>query len=65
MKRINNVLTKNKFSTKLIDKRVEAITKHPYVVQFLIENEGEISQAQLRPFLSKLNQYIRELGRVW
>jgi primosomal protein DnaI len=61
MKRIDNVLTKNKFSTKLVDKRVEAITKHPYVVKFLIENEGEISQSQLRPFLSKLNQYIREL----
>ncbi|MBA4601641.1 primosomal protein DnaI [Thermoactinomyces mirandus] len=61
MKRMNNILAKNKFNTKMIDKRAEAIMNHPYVVKFLLNNQEEITQSQLRPFLSKLNQYIREL----
>ncbi|MBA4601859.1 hypothetical protein [Thermoactinomyces mirandus] len=59
MKRMDNA--NNKISTKMIDKQAKTIMKHPYVVKFLLDNQEEITPSQLRPFLSKLNQYIREL----
>jgi len=60
MKRINSVIANKSVGSKIIEKRAEEVLKHPYIVKFIMENQGDIYPSQLKPHLSKLIQYIQE-----